>query len=454
MSEAARRRGDARIFLVGLSFLAAAGFLGLHALATPGVLLERGNAGFTIATPVGLVVAGVFALASSLDLSGRFGEAVARRQRLLRGGSRPAPRRLGPRVARVAAAARRPAHARGGRGTAPRARVRRGRAVPRRRPALPRPLRAHALAAAARHPHRLGPARGGDAGDRLRPELAAVVVGVARLDGGRVRPRRRRRTGRAPQGRRRRPVRLALPRADDRARERRLRGGARAGRRAASARRGRRGAVRPERRTGRARQGRRRAHPPARPLRRAGRPPRRGGARGQHSLRRPRGVHEVRGDPAADRGDLDAERVLGLGRADRPRAARGHDRALRGRRRARRLQLARRPAGPCAPCGGSRARPPGADDRARAHATRLAALPGRREHGPGRGRLRRRRAAAELRRDRRHDQHGRPAPGGREARRGRDRRRDAGRDRRRRPRSKSCRRWRRRGSATPCRPSG
>ncbi len=85
MSEAGRRRGDARIFLVGLSFLAAAGFLGLHALATPGVLLERGNAGFTIATPVGLVVAGVFALASSLDLSGRFGEAVARRQRLLRG---------------------------------------------------------------------------------------------------------------------------------------------------------------------------------------------------------------------------------------------------------------------------------------------------------------------------------------------------------------------------------
>ena len=84
MSEAARRRADARIFLVGLAFLAAAGFLGLHALATPGVLLEKGNAGFTIATPVGLVNAGLLALASSLDLSGRFGEAVDRRQSLLR----------------------------------------------------------------------------------------------------------------------------------------------------------------------------------------------------------------------------------------------------------------------------------------------------------------------------------------------------------------------------------
>ena len=84
MSEAGRRRGDPRIFLVGLAFLAAGGFLGLHALATPGVLLEKGNAGFTIATPVGLLVAAVFAVASSLELSGRSGAAVVERQRLLR----------------------------------------------------------------------------------------------------------------------------------------------------------------------------------------------------------------------------------------------------------------------------------------------------------------------------------------------------------------------------------
>jgi class 3 adenylate cyclase len=84
MTEAARRRGDARLFLVGLAFLVAAGFLGLHALATPGVLLEGKNAGFTIATPVGLVNASVLAFASSLRLDGRFGDAVVRHQRLLR----------------------------------------------------------------------------------------------------------------------------------------------------------------------------------------------------------------------------------------------------------------------------------------------------------------------------------------------------------------------------------
>jgi adenylate cyclase len=85
MSEAARRRGDARLFLVGLAFLVAAGFLGLHALATPGVLLEGKNAGFTIATPVGLVNASVLAFASSLQLDGRFGQAVIRHESLLRG---------------------------------------------------------------------------------------------------------------------------------------------------------------------------------------------------------------------------------------------------------------------------------------------------------------------------------------------------------------------------------
>ncbi len=66
---AARRRHDARVFLVSLAFLAAAGFLGLHALATPGVLLAGPNAGFTLATPVGLLVAAIFAAASSIDLA-------------------------------------------------------------------------------------------------------------------------------------------------------------------------------------------------------------------------------------------------------------------------------------------------------------------------------------------------------------------------------------------------
>jgi adenylate cyclase len=66
-SEAATRRSDARLFLVSLAFLASAGFLGLHALATPGVLLEGKNAGFTVATPVGLLLASVYAAWSAVD---------------------------------------------------------------------------------------------------------------------------------------------------------------------------------------------------------------------------------------------------------------------------------------------------------------------------------------------------------------------------------------------------
>jgi class 3 adenylate cyclase len=70
MSTAARRRGDARLFLVSLAFLASAGFLLMHALATPGVLVDSPNLGFDIAQPVGLAFAAVFAFASSLPLSG------------------------------------------------------------------------------------------------------------------------------------------------------------------------------------------------------------------------------------------------------------------------------------------------------------------------------------------------------------------------------------------------
>jgi adenylate cyclase len=67
VSVAARRRRDARLFLVSLGFIASAGFLGLHALATPGVLLGK-NAGFELATPVGLFLAAALAAASALEL--------------------------------------------------------------------------------------------------------------------------------------------------------------------------------------------------------------------------------------------------------------------------------------------------------------------------------------------------------------------------------------------------
>ncbi|HYI75785.1 MAG TPA: hypothetical protein VEW90_10990, partial [Gaiellaceae bacterium] len=67
VSTAARRRRDGRLFLISLAFIASAAFLGLHALATPGVLLGP-NAGFELATPMGLVLAAMFAAAASLEL--------------------------------------------------------------------------------------------------------------------------------------------------------------------------------------------------------------------------------------------------------------------------------------------------------------------------------------------------------------------------------------------------
>jgi adenylate cyclase len=84
VSVAARRRRDARLVLISLAFISSSGFLGLHALATPTVLLGP-NAGFELATPVGLVVAGVFAAASALELSPSHGRAVVRQASLLLG---------------------------------------------------------------------------------------------------------------------------------------------------------------------------------------------------------------------------------------------------------------------------------------------------------------------------------------------------------------------------------
>jgi adenylate cyclase len=87
MSEVARQRADARLFLVSLVFLSSAGFLLLHALATPQVLLTGRNAGFAIATPVGLLLAAGFAALSAFDLTqARGAEVVLRHQALLRGG--------------------------------------------------------------------------------------------------------------------------------------------------------------------------------------------------------------------------------------------------------------------------------------------------------------------------------------------------------------------------------
>jgi adenylate cyclase len=83
MGEAAGRRGDARVLLVALAFLSSSGFLALHALATPGQLLEGKNAGFQIASAIGLFVGSIFAGAAALPLSPAAGAAIVRRRLLL-----------------------------------------------------------------------------------------------------------------------------------------------------------------------------------------------------------------------------------------------------------------------------------------------------------------------------------------------------------------------------------
>ena len=83
-SVAASRRGDGRVLVVSLAYLATAGFLGLHALATPGVLLQTPNAGFVLATPVGLALGSVLAAFSTIDLSNQQAVSVMRLGRWLR----------------------------------------------------------------------------------------------------------------------------------------------------------------------------------------------------------------------------------------------------------------------------------------------------------------------------------------------------------------------------------
>ncbi len=83
---AAGRYRDARLVLVSLAFIASAGFLGLHALATPGVLLPNPNGGFVVATPVGLVIASFFAAMSVSPLAGPRAASILRRRSLLLGG--------------------------------------------------------------------------------------------------------------------------------------------------------------------------------------------------------------------------------------------------------------------------------------------------------------------------------------------------------------------------------
>jgi class 3 adenylate cyclase len=82
---AADRRGDARVFLLSLGFLVTGGFLAVHAIGTPGVLVHTELPGFTMAIPVGLLFASLFAAASAfVDARPGVAAAVMRNRRSLR----------------------------------------------------------------------------------------------------------------------------------------------------------------------------------------------------------------------------------------------------------------------------------------------------------------------------------------------------------------------------------
>ncbi|WP_448628625.1 adenylate/guanylate cyclase domain-containing protein [Geodermatophilus sp. URMC 64] len=85
--EAARRRGDARVLLLSLAFLATGGFMALHAVGTQHVLTHDALPGFTIAITAGLLVAAPFAVASALvDARPSAGGWVVRHRHQLRVG--------------------------------------------------------------------------------------------------------------------------------------------------------------------------------------------------------------------------------------------------------------------------------------------------------------------------------------------------------------------------------
>jgi len=81
--EPAARRDDARTF-VSMALLARAGFLGLHALVTPAILLDHSTAGFSVAARVGLLLAACFAAISVLDTDTRVVRVLARHHRRVR----------------------------------------------------------------------------------------------------------------------------------------------------------------------------------------------------------------------------------------------------------------------------------------------------------------------------------------------------------------------------------
>ena len=190
----------------------------LHALATPGVLLTGKNAGFQIASAIGLLIAS--GLRRRVRASARRGRRRRRdpaRRRLLFASVGRRARRLGRARARDAASAGRADHAR--RRRADRCSCSGCLGVVFYGYAAYRYAR---LCSVQRAPValavvRVGAAGGGDAGDRHLAKLARELVGVAPAHAARVRPRRAKRLGRVEaRGLERRGLRRPLRGADAR----------------------------------------------------------------------------------------------------------------------------------------------------------------------------------------------------------------------------------------------
>jgi class 3 adenylate cyclase len=83
--DAAERRGDARVFLLSVAFLTTGGFLMLHAIGTPGIIITEDLAGFKVAVSVGLVVAALLVVSSAfVDARPDLPALVFRQRRVIR----------------------------------------------------------------------------------------------------------------------------------------------------------------------------------------------------------------------------------------------------------------------------------------------------------------------------------------------------------------------------------
>ena len=195
VGRAARHHGDVRLHLVGLGFLAAVLLCGLHALATPGVLLDHANGGFSLATPVGVLPRDALALIGGVRGGGRVGRGRSPRGTRRAGGpvSAVGARRAG-RVVGCGVADRPAPLADPPRGNVGAARScclwsSRCRSTARRRCAASCSTGAP-LGGPAVDPDGRRAARRGDGGRGVGRELTPDVVALARLDGVGVRLRR------------------------------------------------------------------------------------------------------------------------------------------------------------------------------------------------------------------------------------------------------------------------